>query len=102
MRKRGPQGFALDREGGDAEVEGLCARGLPASGRPRPHARFSACGVGLTSARRQWSRAELCWSLSLDVVEEAMQHLILCLQMLFHREWQDLLQHRCSHLQHCS
>ena len=33
----------------------------------------------------------LCRSLSLDVVEEAMQNLILCLQMLFRREWQDLL-----------
>jgi hypothetical protein len=39
----------------------------------------------LARVSRGASQAELCW-LELDVVEEATQHLILCLQMLFHRE----------------
>jgi hypothetical protein len=78
MAKRGPQGsHSIER------VETRKFRGLVRV----VSCALSACGGGLTSGRRQWkSGRNYAASSSLDVVEEAMQHLILCPQMLVHRE----------------
>jgi len=64
-----------------ATVNGIAMKQKKAARKP-PHCLRLDCGANET-----W----LCLSLSLDVVEEAMQHLILCFQTFFSRERQDLL-----------
>jgi hypothetical protein len=59
-----------------ATVNGIAMKQKKAARKP-PHCLRLDCGANET-----W----LCFSLSLDVVEEAMQHLILCFQTFFQRE----------------